>query len=81
MTKEEIMQALNTIFAEVLKQPGIQLQEDSSAQNIDGWDSMANLALLDQSEKTFDIHFKMREIMKMKNVGDLCDTIYNKVNP
>lgn len=81
MTKEEIMQALNTIFAEVLKQPGIQLQEDSSAQNIDGWDSMANLSLLDQSEKTFNIHFKMREIMKMKNVGDLCDTIYNKVNP
>lgn len=81
MTKEEIMQALNTIFAEVLKQPGIQLQEDSSAQNIDGWDSMANLSPLDQSEKTFGIHFKMREIMKMKNVGDLCDTIYNKVNP
>ena len=81
MTKEEIMQALNTIFAEVLKQPGIQLQEDSSAQNIDGWDSMANLSLLDQSEKTFNIHFKRREIMKMKNVGDLCDTIYNKVNP
>lgn len=81
MTKEEIMQTLNSIFAEVLKQPRIQLQEDSSAQNIDGWDSMANLALLGQSEKTFDIHFKMREIMKMKNVGDLCDTIYNKINP
>ena len=78
MTKEEILQQLNDIFRRVLNNK-LTLTYDMSAKDVDGWDSMTNLMLISEIEKHYDIHFKMREIVKLANVGELCDTILKKI--
>ena len=78
MTKEEILQKLNDIFRRVLNNKLI-LTYDMRAKDVDGWDSMTNLMLIGEIEKHYDIHFKMREIVKLANVGELCDTILKKI--
>ena len=78
METTELLEILNGIFRKVLKRDNITLTEDTTAHEVDGWDSLTNMILLTEIEKKFGVRFTFREIVKLKNVGDLCQTIMNK---
>lgn len=78
METKELLEILNGIFRKVLKRDDITLTEDTTAHEVDGWDSLTNMVLLTEIEKRFGVRFTFREIVKLKNVGDLCQTILNK---
>ncbi len=78
-TTAEILEALNGIFRHVLKNESLNLTETTTAHDVDGWDSLTNMLLISEVEKAFGVRFNFREIVKMKNVGDLCAAIANKM--
>jgi acyl carrier protein len=78
MERQEILQKLNSIFSNVLKNNDIQLSDSTTAADVNGWDSLSNMMLMSDIEKHFAIKFKLTEIMKLKNVGDLVTCISNK---
>lgn len=78
METSEIIESLNLIFRKVLKRENIILAEESTARDVPGWDSLTNMILISEIEKTFHIRFSFREIVKFKNVGDLCRSIIEK---
>lgn len=78
METKELLEILNGIFRKVLKRDDITLTEETTAHEVDGWDSLTNMVLLTEIEKKFGVRFTFREIVKLKNVGDLCQTILNK---
>ena len=78
METKELLEILNGIFRKVVKRDDITLTEDTTAHEVDGWDSLTNMILLTEIEKKFGVRFTFREIVKLKNVGDLCQTILNK---
>ena len=78
METKELLEILNGIFRKVLKRDNITLTEETTAHDVEGWDSLTNMVLLTEIEKKFGVRFTFREIVKMKNVGDLCQTILNK---
>lgn len=78
MEMKELLEILNGIFRKVLKRDDITLTEETTAHEVDGWDSLTNMVLLTEIEKKFGVRFTFREIVKLKNVGDLCQTILNK---
>lgn len=78
-TTAEILEALNGIFRHVLKNESLNLTETTTAHDVDGWDSLTNMLLISEVEKAFGVRFNFREIIKMKNVGDLCAAIANKM--
>ncbi|NLI36546.1 MAG: acyl carrier protein [Bacteroidales bacterium] len=80
MNKQQIMSDLNTIFCQVLNKTSLELSEETSAKDVDGWNSLTNMQIISDAEKHFNIRFKLREIIKMKNVGELCDAIQSKVS-
>ncbi|CDD82565.1 MULTISPECIES: acyl carrier protein [Bacteroidaceae] len=80
-TTAEILEALNGIFRHVLKNESLNLTETTTAHDVDGWDSLTNMLLISEVEKAFGVRFNFREIVKMKNVGDLCAAIANKMKP
>ena len=49
-----------------------------SAQDIENWDSLHHIQLISELERAFGIKFKLREVLSMKNVGDLIDLIHIK---
>jgi len=55
-----------------------QLTRDMTAQDVENWDSMRHIQLITEVETAFGIKFRLREIMSMKNVGDLIDLIHLK---
>ena len=78
MEKNEIISKLQITFNTVFKTKSIQIDNSTSAKDIDGWDSFTHLVLIQEVEKDFNIEFKLRELMKMENVGDMIDIIANK---
>ncbi len=75
MDRDEILKQLSLIFEEVLKQPGLKIDYNMSADDIDGWDSLSNMTIISEIEKKWNVHFKLRDIVRMKNIGDMIDVM------
>ena len=60
---------LITLFAEVLEVEASTLNDDSSPENIESWDSLAAMHLVAALEETFDTQLTTKEIMKMSSIG------------
>ena len=46
--------------------------------DIENWDSLTNMTIISEIEKRWNIHFKLRDIIRMKNIGDMADAIISK---
>ena len=80
MEKENLLKELSILFQEVLKDSSIELTSETTAHDVDNWTSLNNMLLINTIEQKYDIHFAFREIIKLKNVGDLADSILKKAN-
>ena len=78
MEKEEITVKLKPVFHKVFDGNDIPITREMTAQDVEGWDSLRHVQLISAVESAFDIKFKLREILGMKNVGDLIDLIQAK---
>ncbi len=79
MEIDQILDEVNSIFREVLNNSTINLTTTSTAEDVDEWDSLNNIRLITEVEKHFKVKFKLREIMKLKNVGELCTGVQKKL--
>lgn len=80
MERKEIMAELERIFAEALQEEQVTLTDETTAADVEGWDSVSNMIIISEVEKHFGLKLKLREIIRMKNVGALCDLIVEKTN-
>ena len=78
MKKEEITGKLESVFQKVLEENDITITRETTAQDIEKWDSLRHIQLISEVERDFGIKFKLREVVSMKNVGDLIDLIHAK---
>ena len=74
MTKQEIFEKLNEVFSDVFDED-ITVTADTTAADIEDWDSLTHITLISEVEDTFDIKFSMKEVLNMKNVGEMVDII------
>lgn len=74
-TKDEKTQKLTAVFKETFQNRDLVIARETTAQDVEGWDSLAHVQLIIAVETAFGIKFKLREIMGMKNVGDMIDLI------
>ena len=49
------------------------MSEMLTATDVDGWDSLTHMMIISEVEKAFSITFKLKELNKMKNMGDMLD--------
>lgn len=75
MDQSNIYAELTTAFQDVFEDDGIVLSADTTASDVDGWDSFAHIRLILTVEKMFNIKFSAAEVANMKNVGQLVDMI------
>lgn len=79
MNKNEIIEKLAVVFHEVFNDNTIVLRDNMSAADVENWDSLTHMMMITKVEEIFGIRFKLKELNKLKNVGDLCDTIAGKI--
>ena len=79
MSREEIFKKLNEVFCDVFDDPDIRVNDSTTAADIDGWESLTHITLISSVEDAFDISFSMKEVVKMKKVGEMVDRIEEKI--
>lgn len=75
MTREEVYERLNAVFADVFDDDELTVNDETTAADVDGWDSLMHITLIDAVEEEFDFSFDMKTIVKLKNVGEMVDVI------
>jgi acyl carrier protein len=75
---EKIHERLNQVFRRVFKDDSITVSRETTARDIEGWDSLTHLDLITETETEFGIEITGFEVMNLKNVGDLIDLLATK---
>jgi acyl carrier protein len=79
MNDEEIRERLTAVFRSVFDDESIEVNSTTTAQDVEGWDSLAHIQLVVAIEKEFRVRFTMLEVKRLKNVGDLFNLVQTKV--
>lgn len=79
MERTKILNQLNQIFKDVIDDDQISLTDETTASEVEGWDSLTHIQLVVAIEKHFKIRFTSKEIQGWKNAGALIDSIINKI--
>ncbi|MDD2960348.1 MAG: acyl carrier protein [Lachnospiraceae bacterium] len=79
MEKEQILAEVQEIFRDVFDDENLVISEDTSAADIDDWDSLSHIRLVVAIEKKFDIKFAFGELQELKNVGEMLELIQEKL--
>ena len=75
MSEQEIYDRLNEVFRDVFDDDDITVNEDTTADDIEDWDSLEHINLISAVEDEFGIRFKMSEVSSMKNVEEMVEII------
>ena len=75
MEFNEVMGLLNPIFRDVFDDDELVIKANTSAKDIDGWDSLTHIRLVISIEKDFEIRFTASEISELENVGEMAELI------
>lgn len=78
MNKEETKEQVQEVFRDILDDEDLILTDNTTAHDVDGWDSLSHIQLVVAMEKHFKIKFSAKEILSWKNVGELIDSIVVK---
>ena len=74
MTRADIFEKLNEIFSDVFDEP-ITVTEATTSADIEDWDSLTHITLISEVESAFGMKFSMKDVLEMKNVGEMVDII------
>ena len=78
MNNEEITGKLKFVFEKVFQEKDLTITREMTAEDIEEWDSLRHIQLINEVETAFGLKFRLREVLSMKNVGDLIDLIHAK---
>jgi len=76
----DILIQLNEIFKDVLDDTWITLGFQTTANDIEKWDSLTHIQLIVAIEKHYKIRFSSLEIHNWKNIGEMVESISNKIH-
>ncbi len=72
---KNLMERLNNVFREVFDDESIIINENTTSEDIEDWDSLEHINLIGAVEEEFGMRFKMKEVSSMKNVGEMMNII------
>lgn len=78
MTENQVYEALNEVFRDVFDDDEIEVSAETTAEDIEDWDSLEHINLVVAVEKRFDVKFSMGEVTGMKNVGEMVGIILER---
>ncbi len=76
---EKVLKELDSIFAETLSDMNVNLELNTTAADVEGWDSLRHIELIINIETFYSIKFSTKEIMSVENIGSLVDLVNKKI--
>jgi acyl carrier protein len=78
LSSNAVWGSLGEVFEEVLGRP-VELRPETTAADVDGWDSVVHVMLVLASERKFGIRFESSEIANAANVGEFVSLVESKL--
>lgn len=78
MTREAAYEIVNEVFRDVFDDESITVEDATTAEDIEDWDSLEHINLITAIEQEFNIKFSMGQVVTMKNVGEMIDIILSQ---
>jgi acyl carrier protein len=75
------LQQVAEIIHAVFEDDTTEIDRQTSAHDVEGWDSLSHVNLIVAIESAFGIKFLQKELLTFKNVGDMVDGIDAKIAP
>ncbi len=75
MNKENVMEKLQEIIRDVFGDSSIVINESTKADDIDGWDSLTHITIMEAVQDEFGVKFSIDEMIEMHNVGEIASAV------
>ena len=75
---DNIYERLTQVFRDFFDDDSIVIDEDTTADDIDDWDSLSHITLMSAVEEEFGVKFTMGEVSGMENVGEMAEIIFER---
>ena len=80
MEKKELMDKLTEIFREVMDNDEIVLNDETTSEDIEEWDSLSHIELIDVIGKELGVKITSMELRGWENVGEMVESLLQKLN-
>jgi acyl carrier protein len=71
----DTLERVNEVFRDVFDNEELVVSPETTAKDVEGWDSLMHVTLIVNVEKAFQIRFTSSEVAALKNVGELVHLI------
>lgn len=75
MERKDILEKIKEVLQDTLDVEDLKISEETTASDIEGWDSLAHIAIISEVEDVFGVRFPMKSVLNMKNLGEMIDLI------
>lgn len=79
MDRKIIMEKIQDIFRDVFDDEELVVEDSTSSDDIEEWDSLSHIQLVVAVEKTFGLKLTSKEILSWEDVGEMADAIHAKL--
>jgi acyl carrier protein len=75
-----VSEKLKQLILHELKLSEFEIQDETTATDVPGWDSLKHINIILEVEKGYNVKFKGLEMMRVRTVGDLQKLIDSKIS-
>ena len=79
MTREAAYEKLNEVFRDVFDDEEIVVNDATTSNDIEDWDSLEHINLIAAVEQEFGMKFSMVQVVTMKNGGEMMDSNLSQI--
>ena len=80
MTKDQILTAVQEVFRQVFRDPALEVNMNTTANDIAEWDSLIHMHLIAAIEERLNCEFSFNEVMNFESVGDMINKLAEKLS-
>ena len=79
MEKSEVLEKMMEICRDVFDDESLVITEKTTSKDVEGWDSLTHLTLINELEEAYDIAFTLEEATSSKNIGALLNVLMKHI--
>jgi len=73
--RSDVLGKIQGIIRQELNDPELVINEDTTAADVSGWDSVTHVQIIVAVERTFGMRLKSSEVAQLENIGSLVDIV------
>ncbi len=78
MERKDILLKLQDVYRDILDDDSIVLTEETTADDIEDWDSLTHVQIVAEIQKVFGVKFTAKEMLLWECVGDIVAALEEK---